>query len=123
VRLAIETGFCYNMLVRWIVYLIALKHNRRHIMVEEYLAIIPVGSGGSYFRGGNKEEAAIGVLNQVKKDWKGIVDLGEPRNRKVVVWDITGYDDVYWEDVGRVFDESTNKPLDESRRSLVEVHY
>jgi len=87
---------------------------------RDRIAIIFIGCGSTFVRGTDAPEGlAAKCVRQARRDWKGVMHFPR-RQYKVNVWDVTGHDDVYWDDTG-LFDEKTNDRIDTHRTVEVET--
>lgn len=77
-------------------------------MTKDYLAIIMVGPGGSSFaRGSDLEDTINRAVKIAHEDWSKLFDLSG-KKVSVNVFDVTGYEDLYWDDRG-VFECSADE--------------
>lgn len=67
--------------------------------VRDYIAIILVGSGSSFARGPDKEDCVARVKKTVVSDWSSLFKL-KGSKATVNVVDVTGHDEVWWDDRG-----------------------
>jgi hypothetical protein len=67
--------------------------------MSDYLAIAIIGAGSSYARDPNKEAAIARCKKIVEQDWASMFDLHN-KPCKINVYDVTGYDDLFWDDRG-----------------------
>lgn len=66
---------------------------------KDFLAIINVGyGGGSWGRNKDKAAAIVRCAQIVKSDWKHLFKI--PKTVKGMVYDVSGYNDVRWDDFG-----------------------
>jgi hypothetical protein len=63
----------------------------------EYLAILPIGAGGSYGRGETPEAAADRCAKIAVADWSSLYDM-HGKTVKMSVYDISAHPDVWWDD-------------------------
>lgn len=66
---------------------------------RDYLAIILIGAGSSWARGPNKDDVVARVKRGVVADWSSLFKL-KGAEATVNVVDVTGYDEVWWDDRG-----------------------
>lgn len=85
---------------------------------REYIAVVFVMGGSTFYRGHNREEVLTKVWKQAKRDWKDLVCFGKRRQRKTNIWDITGHDDVWWDDQG-MYDGRTNQKINTHKTEVV----
>lgn len=80
-------------------------------MTKDYIAVVFVGTGSSWARGDNKEEVAKRVMRNARKEWGDFYDFGSVKPRKVHVWDVTGFDKLWWDFTG-MYPEGSDKAID-----------
>lgn len=85
---------------------------------RDYIAVVFVGAGSTYYRCSDKTEAAYRAFAGAKRDWKGLYSFGKKQTRQVNVWDVSGHDSVYWDHSG-LYDWKTDELID--THELVEV--
>ena len=77
---------------------------------KDYIAIVLLGGGSSWSRGPDAEKAIERVLWYVKHDWGSIFKMDGVEVR-VNVWDVTGNDQVHWNDCGMHGDREADFPI------------
>lgn len=79
---------------------------------RDYLAVITTAyGGGSYARGPDRVDTIKRAAKLYKQDWKHLLKIG--KTVKVNVIDVTGHDEVSWDDRGfYIADEETIVRLD-----------
>lgn len=65
---------------------------------RDYLALILCSGMGTYWRCKDRDEAIKRCAKLFKSDFKSILKIG--KTVKVNVYDVTGYDEVWWDDRG-----------------------
>lgn len=87
-------------------------------MKKDFLAIILIASGSSHARGPDLEDCVTRVQRIFVSDWSCLFDVkGKPA--KVGLYDVTGHDDVYWDDWGVWASDHTGS--DRKKIQLMEV--
>ena len=85
---------------------------------RDYVAVVFVGSGSTYYRCDDKVKAATLAMEFAKRDWRDFYEFGKRQTRQINVWDVTGHDKVVW-DFGGMFDAETKALID--THEIVEV--
>ena len=66
---------------------------------QDWLAHIPIGAGGTWARGEDREETIRRCLRMCKSDWSSLYDL-TGQEVSVIVGDVTGYDEIHFDSTG-----------------------
>lgn len=66
---------------------------------RDFLAIIMVGAGSSFARGPDRDDVVARVKRTVVSDWSSLFDL-KGKEATVNLVDVTGHDEVWWDDRG-----------------------
>ena len=84
----------------------------------DFLAILTAMGGGSYCRASTPEAAAVGVIDVFKRDWKGVAEIKPDAELTIPVFDVTGRDNVSWDDHG-FYDAGTNDKFEPTRTTII----
>jgi hypothetical protein len=87
-------------------------------MTHDYIAIVLLGGGSSWARNSNPETAIKKVVNAVQNDWGQIFNM-RGADIYVNVWDVTGNDEVHWDDEGMHGDKQDEHPITKVSTRLV----
>jgi hypothetical protein len=73
----------------------------RRKSMSDYLAIINTNGVGSWARGDNKQRTIENVIRMFRSDFKTILKPKEDKATvTVLVYDVEGYSEVCWDDMG-----------------------
>ena len=93
-------------------------------MNNDYIAIVLIGGGSSWYRASSEKKALDGVARLVRADWGKLFRLPKGEIVPATLVDVTGYDDVSW-DVGGVWSDDgetrTRIPADRISRRTVKL--
>jgi hypothetical protein len=92
---------------------------------QDYLAVINVGSAGSWARDAVKEKAIKSVVRTFKQDFCKLYKLPKGTKITINVIDVTGHDKVYWDDSGfytREPDEPGKNRIDRKIERVVHTY-
>lgn len=87
---------------------------------KDFLAIFLIGCGSSFGRADTAEKAVALCKRSAEQDWKSLFDL-DGREVTINVYDVTGYDDLFWDERGVHPDNKPEETLGKDRHSLVKV--
>lgn len=93
-------------------------------MSNDYIAIILIGGGSSWFRAPTKQAALKGVARLVRADWGKLFKLTKGEIVPATLVDVTGHDDVSWDAHGVWSDDGetrTRIPADRILRRSVKL--
>ena len=79
-------------------------------MEKDYLAIVLIGGGSSYGRGPTEDEAVKLATTYLVSDWKHLYNLSGAEV-KVNLYEVTGNDQVWWDDCGVHADNEAEHPI------------
>jgi hypothetical protein len=69
--------------------------------VRDYIVIVSIGGGGgSWARGADRDQTIERCKRILKSDWKSLFDFKRGTVIKANVLDVTGFDQVEWDDRG-----------------------
>lgn len=64
--------------------------------MADFLAVALIGAGSSFARGEDKEEVIARLGRIIVSDWGGVYDVAG-KDCSINVFDVTGYDNLYWD--------------------------
>jgi len=80
---------------------------------KDYLCVISNGMSGSYYRGPDKQKAIASVVKIYKRDFRDYFKCTKGTPVIVNVVDVTGHDNVWWNDSGfHVGKEKLDRPIE-----------
>lgn len=78
---------------------------------SDFLAIILIASGSSHARGPDKEDCISRVQRIFVDDWSSLFDVSG-KEATIGVYDVTGFDEVYWDHRGVHSGDKTFEPIE-----------
>lgn len=79
-------------------------------MERDFLAIVLIGAGSSYGRASTEDEAVRLATNCLVSDWSHLYNL-IGAEVKVNLYEVTGNDQVWWDDCGVHADNEAEHPI------------